>query len=238
MPKSLLEVPEIGTVYVTKKRGQRTMRLRVDPKGAVQITLPWLVSRNMVMQFVLSKRDWIKKQQAEYVFRPYDGMMLGKTLVLRIEENSVASRTKLKGKTIIVPFPALYEPQNGTHVEKIKKAVMKALRNEAETVLLPRLREFAYEYGFEFHSAGIKQVTGRWGSCDSNKHISLSLYLIQLPIELIDYVLIHELAHTRHMNHSPAFWSSVESVCPDFKHSRKQIRSLRPRIYDAKTFMA
>lgn len=238
MAKSSFEMPDIGTVYVTKKRGQKTMRLRVDTKGQVQISIPWMVPRAMAIKFIKSKFEWVKQQQLSYVFVPYSGMLLGKTLTLLIRENSAASRTKQLGNQIIVSFPGFYDISNPQHVSKIQKSVMKSLRVEAEKFLLPRLREFAENYDFNYKSAGIKMVTGRWGSCDSYGHISLSLYLVQLPIELIDYVLIHELTHTKHMNHSPAFWAGVEKLYPDYKRIRREMRGLQPRIYDAKEFMA
>jgi predicted metal-dependent hydrolase len=238
MSKSSFEVPEIGTVFITKKRGQRTMRLRVDTKGSVQVSMPWMVPAGAAKDFVISKRDWIQQQQSHISFSPYDGMLLGKTLQLKIIENSQQVRSTQTGRTITVPFAGDYDSTNPDHLEKIKKAITKALRTEAEKVLLPRLRELAELYGFEYQSAAIKQLVGRWGSCDSTRHIALSLYLIQLPIELIDYVLIHELTHTVHLNHSPGFWSDVQQLCPDYKQLRRKMRELQPRIYDAKTFMA
>lgn len=238
MAKSEIHVPEIGTVFITKKRGQRTMRLRVDMKGAVQVSMPWIVPRSAAVDFIISKRDWIKEQQADRSLIPYSGMLFGKGLQLKIINNSQSQRAKQMGKTLSVPFEGLYDPNDTEHLHKIQKAITKALRNEAEAILLPRLRELAQLFGFEYKSSSIKLVTGRWGSCDSNKHISLSLFLIQLPIELIDYVLIHELAHTEHMNHSPHFWERVAKVCPEYKNLRQKMRLIQPRIYDAKTFMS
>lgn len=238
MPKSSFEVAGIGTVFFTKKRGQKSIRLRVDTKGTVQVSLPWLVPKITAVNFILSKKDWIKKQQVSYIFTPYNGMLLGKTLSLVIKEHSNNVRAKQEGKQIVIPFQTTYQPNNPEHLTKIQKTVMKALRTEAEKVLLPRLKEFAENYGFTYKSAVIKQVTGRWGSCDSNRNIALSLYLVQLPVEYIDYVLIHELTHTQHMNHSSAFWQDVEELYPDFKQIRTKMRGLQPRIYDAKEFMA
>lgn len=238
MPKSSFEVPDIGTVFVTKKRGQKALRLRVDAKGRIQVSMPWLVPNTAAAHFVRSKSDWIRQQQSSHSFVPYDSMLLGKTLKLKITENSSSVRSKQQGKIITVPFENEYDPDNPEHLKKVQKAITKALRTEAEIVLLPRLRELAEMYGFNYKSAAVKQVIGRWGSCDSRQHIALSLYLIQLPIELIDYVLLHELTHTEHMNHSPKFWAHLEKFCPEYKQFRRKLRDLQPRIYDAKTFMA
>jgi predicted metal-dependent hydrolase len=238
MSKVAIQVPDVGTVFIQKKRGQRTLRLRVDHYGAVQVSMPWIMPRKHALDFIRSKRDWITEQQADRTFNPYNGMLFGKTLRLVLEENSTRSRTSQKGKDVIVPFTHEFVENNPDHIEKIQSAITKAMRFEAEKLLLPRLQEFAEVYGFQYKSSAVKRLSGRWGSCDSNAHIVLNLYLVQLPIELIDYVLFHELAHTKHMNHSPAFWAEVLRVCPDYKAIRKQMRGLQPRIYDAKTFMA
>lgn len=238
MPKTPIEVPNVGTVFITKKRGQRTMRLRVDSKGRIQVSMPWLVPKGQAVNFILSKLDWILEQQRESNFAPYDGMLFGKTQQLFIKQNSPKKRVERTAKSLTVHFSGEFDPASPFHLSRIEKAIMSALRVEAEKILLPRLKELASMYCFTFSSSSIKQVIGRWGSCDSNRHITLSIFLIQLPIELIDYVLIHELAHTQHMNHSPAFWNKLTKICPEYKELRKKMRSLRPKIYDAKTFMA
>lgn len=214
------------------------MRLRVDAKGQVQVSMPWIASRAHALNFVLSKKAWILEQQAESSFAPYNGMLFGKTLQLMIHENSEQVRDKQDGRYTIVHFANAFDRTSEVQLKKIQKSMMKALRTEAERVLLPRLREIAELYGFTYSSSAIKHVIGRWGSCDSNQHIVLSLFLIQLPIELIDYVIIHELAHTKHMNHSAEFWSEVAKYCPEYKQIRKQMKQLRPKIYDAKAFMS
>ncbi len=238
MSKSTIEVPELGKVHITKKRGQRSLRLRVDSKGQIQVSIPWIVPKSAALDFVLAKKDWLQKQQTDRSISFYDGMLLGKTLRLKIIENSQLSRSRQTDKEVTIHFSGAFNPIDDIHNAKIEKAIHTALRTEAEKVLLPRLKEFATEYDFSFNSAGVKQLVGRWGSCDSNRHILLSLYLIQLPIELIDYVLLHELTHTKHMNHSPAFWSHLERFCPDYKDLRRRMKNLQPRIYDAKAFMS
>lgn len=238
MSKVSVEIPEIGTVFLTKKRGQKSIRLRVDAKGNIQVSMPWLTLRSQAINFVVSKKDWILEQKSETAFLPYNGMLFGKTMQLVIRENSSNTRSKQDGKHLIIHFSEKFDPHNPEHRQKVEKAMMKALRTEAEKFLLPRLREFSENYNLPYKSSAIKHVIGRWGSCDSNKHIILSIFLAQLPIELIDYVLVHELVHTKHMNHSSSFWHDVSIIYPEYKLARKKMKTLRPKIYDAKTFMS
>jgi predicted metal-dependent hydrolase len=81
-----------------------------------------------------------------------------------------------------------------------------------------------------YHSVKVKRLASRWGSCSSNKVITLNFFLMQLPWPLIDYVLIHELIHTRHMNHSPDFWNDFERIHPGAKNTRNILKQYRPVI--------
>src|SRR5689334_17586859 len=153
MAKTEYKVPEIGTVFITKKRGQRTMRLRVDSKGLVQVSMPWIVPNRTAIDFILNKKDWIKQQQESYEFRPYNGMLFGKTLRIIIKENSTNLRTTYTQKDVIVHFGGIYDPFNPNQTLKVQKSMMKALRSESEKILLPRLRELADMYGFSYASS-------------------------------------------------------------------------------------
>ena len=109
---------------------------------------------------------------------------------------------------------------------------------QAEHELLPRLADLATQTNHSFNQAYAKRLTSRWGSCDSKQNIILNVYLVQLPPELIDYVIFHELAHTQHMNHSAQFWNHLAKYCPEYKALRKRLRSVDPKIYELNTLMA
>ena len=104
------------------------------------------------------------------------------------------------------------------------KVVTEALRKQAKTLLSHRLHELAAEHGFSYARVSINSARTRWGSCSSRGHINLSLYLMTLPQRLSDYVLLHELCHTREMNHGPRFWSLMDQV------TRQQSHALRAEL--------
>ena len=112
----------------------------------------------------------------------------------------------------------------------ILKACEKALLQETTSVVASRLQDLALEHGFSYASVAVKRLRSRWGSCDTHKNITLNSYLAQLPWPLIDYVLIHELGHTRHLNHSTAFWQEVQAVLPDYKDRRRQTKTYSPHV--------
>ena len=89
----------------------------------------------------------------------------------------------------------------------LHKVIEESLRRNAKSILPSRLAFLSKQYGLPYSSVKINSSQGRWGSCSARKAINLSYYLVLLPSHLIDYVLLHELCHTREMNHSERFWA-------------------------------
>ena len=106
----------------------------------------------------------------------------------------------------------------------IAPEVERELRARAAEVLLPRLGELAAVHGVTVTRASIRNQRWRWGSCSRRGHICLNWRLAQMPDQVRDYVLVHELMHLRRMDHSPAFWALVEAACPDYKAARAWLR--------------
>jgi predicted metal-dependent hydrolase len=119
------------------------------------------------------------------------------------------------------------------HVEvqaKAKDASIRALKAQAESLLPKRLETLAKEQGFSYKSVSVRQLTSRWGSCDQFKNITLSLYLMQLPWHLIDYVLLHELTHTKVFKHGPDFWAEMDRHVVNSKDLRKELKDYKTTV--------
>ena len=108
----------------------------------------------------------------------------------------------------------IYPPQTpfDTLQPWLFKVITEALRKQAKAILPLRLNELAVRHGFQYTQVRINSARTRWGSCSSRGHINLSLYLMVLPRKLSDYVLLHELCHTREMNHGRNFWILMDQV--------------------------
>ena len=100
-------------------------------------------------------------------------------------------------------------------------------RGKAKAYLTLRINQLANKYGFEFNRLFIRNQKTRWGSCSSRNNISLNMKLVFLPVELQDYVILHELVHTRHKNHGKKFWNEMDKLVGDAKGLRKQMRQHR-----------
>lgn len=103
------------------------------------------------------------------------------------------------------------------------------MRSEAKSFLPGRLAKLAATHGFSYRRVTIKHNISNWGSCSSKGNINLNLCLMTLPAELQDYVMLHELCHTREMNHGPAFHSLLEAVCPGHRALASRLRQYHPQ---------
>ncbi len=101
---------------------------------------------------------------------------------------------------------------------------LKQKREEARKVISERLNNYAKKYNFKFLKFRLSSAKTRWGSCSTSGTISINWHLIFAPIDMLDYVIVHELCHTKHHNHSKFFWNEVAKIIPDYKERRKWLR--------------
>lgn len=158
-----------------------------------------------------------------------DGEQIGKShrIVVRSSHALAVSR---KDRTITIELPDNHTLDDAQVRLKLRPVIVDALRLEAKSYLPKRLSYLAAQYGFSYRNVRFSHAGSRWGSCSSNGTISLNIALMKLPFEIIDYVLVHELAHTKEMNHSPRFWEIVASADPDYKAHRRELKQQTPSL--------
>ena len=121
-------------------------------------------------------------------------------------------------------------PVKDPATQRARDAKKKILTKKAKEYLPYRLEYFAKRYGYQYNRVRFSHASTRWGSCSSNRTISLNIGLMQVPKPLQDYVLLHELAHLNHMDHSPAFWAEVKSHDPQYKDHRRRLKAFSPGV--------
>jgi len=214
-------VEGIGDVSFQKRRGTKSLKLHIRG-DSVKVTMPYFYPYSKAKQYLLSKQDWVKRHLKTSDLLTH-GTFIGKKHKIIIEEGA-NDRVYVKNDVIRLTQTGQYPVESAIIQSKLKKGSERALLHESKQLLLPRLQDIATENGLEYKSAKAKKLKSRWGSCDSNNNISLNIYLLQLPWHLIDYVIVHELAHTLQKNHSSKFWDEVGLIIPNHKQLRKEIK--------------
>ena len=225
---------EFGEITVHKRRGVRSVHIKIGNDGRYQATAPFYTPVIFIKQIVNSSRAELRKlAERTSIAQPYtDGQAIGKRHTLSVVPTQMVKKPSIKvvRERLIVYLPpgnSLEEPEVQ---QQVRDAVITILRREAKAYLPKQLATLASENGFRYDHIRFSHAGGRWGSCSSKGTISLNIALMKLPDELIRYVLIHELCHTREMNHSTRFWAEVGTFDPRYKLHKRQIAKYSPGV--------
>ncbi|MBF0180962.1 MAG: M48 family metallopeptidase [Magnetococcales bacterium] len=207
---------------LTRSMLRRRLTLRVAADGAVEVGVPWLVGMKRVEAFLREHGAWLLARR-EARRMPYlaDGFVLpflDEVLTLRVVGEEIARPRRL-GDALQVPAPL-----TGGGLEVM---VESWYRREALRHLPERVRARAREMGVSVSGVSIRAQKSRWGSCSSRGGIHLNWQLMLHPSRVVDYVIVHELCHRVHMNHSPAFWALVGTILPDYPLLKNQLKTIQ-----------
>jgi predicted metal-dependent hydrolase len=232
MATNLLQDAEFGAVTIRRSHLSRSLRLKVNERGDVVISMPKRAPLYLAKKLLDDARDQVRrtvqKTQTQLVVLQ-NGELIGKSHRLVIRDSDELSG-RLIGTFIEITVPSHLAVDSLEVQDYIKQFALKALRTQAKAYLSRQLQILADQYSFSYSNVRFSNAGTRWGSCSSTGTISLNVWLMQLPFELIDYVIIHELCHTRQMNHSQEFWALVEAILPNYKQLRRALKAQRPYL--------
>ena len=222
---------EFGDITVRRSVKSRSVRISVAPNGMLRATMPPYAPLFTLKRLVKSSRSELRKmlehQTPSYTFE--NGMQIGKSHKLVVGK-SIRTSVRRTGQSIVVALAPEDNLEDPEIERKIRDAIAAALRIEAKNYLPRRLAYLAEKHDYQYEKVRFSHAGSRWGSCSSGGTISLNIALMKLPHALIDYVIIHELCHTKQLNHSPKFWKLVEEADPSYKLNRKILKSHSPQI--------
>lgn len=220
---------DYGRIVVRRNKKSRHVKLSVSPSGELSLSAPFYTPLSFLKLFIKKSRrqisQLIEKHQTLYL----NDCQIGKSHQLHIIKG-YQSKVTYKKPVIEVEVLSHEELQSVQFQHEIKKNIIKALKNEAKAYLPRRIEYLANAFDFSYQKLRFSHAKSRWGSCSSEGVISLNIALMKLDFELIDYVVIHELVHTEHLNHGQLFWERVEACDPDYKTHRKALKEFYPHI--------
>jgi predicted metal-dependent hydrolase len=218
---------------------RRQTALVVEPRGQILIKCALNTRQRDLEELVISHEEWLKahlKRAAEYQrkyplkkFIPGETYPLqGRLMSLKVKV-SASTRWKLEsvGTDLVAHVPRNFkEIYDGP--SKLRNAGLKEIRafykKVGVSVLRDRMEYWAQVSGLRPKKLSFRSQKTLWGSCSSKGHISLNWRMVAFPEEVYDYILVHELCHLVHQNHSPQFWALVETFQPNFKQQRRWLR--------------
>jgi hypothetical protein len=215
---------EVDCVLV-RRRGRRGVGLKVDETG-LTVNAPANMSMARIEALVRESEAWVLRKLVEWHARQVpevawtEGALLpflGTTLILRI---ATAGRARVHR----VHDDLLVATPGGTP-EEVRRAVVAWYKREARAHLHDRVEVLAQRAGLAAPRLFLSSALARWGSCNSKREVRLAWRLVKAPEPMIDYVICHELAHLRHMDHSAAFWAEVGRQCPGYRELREALHA-------------
>lgn len=220
--------PEIP--YTLTRARRRTLAIHIHPDGEVEVRAPLRLGKARIEAFVREKAPWIRKKQAEAqaraALRREARLEPGQTVTLLGQEYRLvfSGSGSVPGPAGEVLFLA------GETQEELRQSLAEACRAIARDYFPLRAEELAKKWGFSFQGVSVTGARTRWGSCSGKNHLNFSFRLCWASPAAADYVILHELAHTREHNHSPRFWAIVEGYLPDYRRREEELRQLHKEL--------
>ena len=209
------------TPYKVIRSNRRTLSISINENAELIVRAPHLLSMNKIHDFINEKKKWVNKQQkiinnrlSDSAFDKDMALMLGSLYPIKIKTDQ-SKKLTFNGEEFLVC---------SSDQALIHSSLKKWYKKKFREVAIPRLTYFADQYNLSVNQVRIKEQKTLWGSCSSRNNINLNYLLIMAPMNVIDYVIIHELAHTIHRNHSSHFWKTVESMMPNFKEAKTWLK--------------
>jgi predicted metal-dependent hydrolase len=242
-PKATRRI-QLGTTdvaYAFRRGKRRTIGMAIGPDG-LEVSAPRWVTLGEVESALHEKADWIARKLVEMqerqqqlgaarivwvdgVVLPYLGDQLKVVLdsTKTLKKNSAQFEAAEQATSPLLHTLRLGLPLNA-EPQQIRDAVQAWLMRQAKALFVERLNHFAPQLGVQWHKVALSSAATRWGSASANGAIRLNWRLVHHKLEVIDYVVAHELSHLRVMDHSPRFWETVQSIMPDYAQRRRDLK--------------
>jgi len=204
-----------------KEAKRKTYRIKICASDVVELTVPLGTAASQIEQIVSKNRQRIVQMLERYrlenpAFEYADGstiLYLGNPLMLKYVTDAGYS-WKLDDKLFI-----------NARYQTVTENVLKVFYKARAEILRYRCKQLARQHGFTPQKISLRWISSRWGSCSANGNISLNIKLMMAPPHITDYVIIHELAHLQHHNHSAAYWALVQKLVPDYMQHRTWLKN-------------
>jgi len=213
------------------RSNRKSIALQIDEIGQLIVRAPHDIPMMQINKFINQKSDWIYKKQQQIIERnnQYEKQREfkdGKVIMFLGKEYEMRLNGRIKPMAVnenFLEFPFKY-------IDNAEAYLIKWYKKNAKEIFIPRIERYAQKLNLRYKKIGITSAKKRWGSCNTKGNINFSYRLIMTTIDVIDYVIMHELMHLKQMNHSNRFWANLEEFIPDYKQKRKWLKDNQHRF--------
>ncbi|MGI6663924.1 MAG: M48 family metallopeptidase [Christensenellaceae bacterium] len=207
-------------MYQLKRGFRKSILLRVTKDAAVEVLAPFSMKKKEIDAFVLKKREWLlaqleiaeAKKEAREQYALAEVIFLGEAYPVRLYDGA---KIKFENNAFLLPRGS---------VEERRKKMITWYKKQAKEILSERVAFWAEKMQTTYAAVKVTSAKTRWGSCTSQQNLNFSWRVMFAPPDAIDYVVIHELAHTKEMSHSKVFWGIVETYCKEYKAMQAKLK--------------
>ena len=234
MTEFLLALPYGEAIsYQLERTKRRTVGLKISATGLV-IHAPKRISHTQLESLLLPKVDWIRKKLAAQQANKIEAIQWqnGEHLLLLGNDISLEVKQDTRNKALTFEAGVLTVAQTNTNdTATIQRKVVQWYQKHALADFARRLAILSAKLGVPTPQLFLSNAKSRWGSCNSRKQVRLNWRLMLAPPHVINYVICHELAHLKEMNHSTKFWAVVGSIYPDYKQAEIDLKVWSPQLH-------
>lgn len=239
MPKKYYAHPALGEIALMKNRMSKGLRIIIRSSESITVTFPWHLTYHDAIRFVNEKESWIHENLKKIrTIHPKKAFLPGisfktfshELFFEKIEHGNACIKVDHSRITVF------YKEEGMLHSDEVQTSVQqvvdRVLKNEALKYLPGRVEFYAEKFGLKFSGISVKKMKTRWGSCSGTGKLNFNIHLMRLPAHLIDYVILHELAHTKHHNHGPNFWKFLDEISgSNSKRLSQEMKKYRTTVY-------
>jgi len=211
--------------YSVTKSDRKTIAMFVERNNDVVIKAPYSATDEKIRQFFHKKQMWLYTKLEEKSFFEHHERKkefvngesfwyLGRIYKLKVKQN-IPEKFRW--------YRSSFEIQEDA-ITNAREIVVGRYKQKCKEKILPRVEEYAKKYGFIYRWLCVKDLRNRWASCTSSDIINFHWKAILAPIDVIDYIILHELVHTREKKHSPKFWTILSGIMPDYENHKDWLR--------------
>ena len=218
---------------IKRRRGQKNIRIRITRQKEVIVSAPFETSDREIHRTLKLKSGWIQ-QHIQKLDEDYDRFDPLKNVLYngRLYEVHPVKSALIRGKVSVADsaINVMYNGGTAQPEHEIRRTLEKWLISQAKNRITARTYELGAKYRIAVERVFFRNQRTRWGSSSSKGNLSFNWRIIMTPPAVQDYLIIHELMHQRHMNHSPKYWKEVEAKFPDYKKAEKWLKEHRNLI--------